>query len=114
MSQHSINLDPQWLSLIGKKYLFTDLLASDPSLIHLGVMMITSIIYHQDELPELGLWVPSNPEDVLFYSVIRLKIDKAPNTTHQPPKSLLHRAGIFPHVQQMLIDTNQLPILLSK
>jgi hypothetical protein len=113
MQKHSINLDPQWLSLIGKKYQFTDLLVSHPQLVDLGVMMIISVIFHQDELPELGLWAPDVPDDVLYYSVIRLKIDKAPHSKDLVPIQLLHRAGISPSVQQRLIEANILPVVNS-
>ncbi|MDO9478733.1 MAG: hypothetical protein Q7L07_18645 [Pseudohongiella sp.] len=105
MPQHSINLDPQWLSLIGKKYAFTDLLATHPSLMQLGLMMITSIIFDHDALPEFGLWTPTDPENVYYYSVIRLKIDKANDSTDTVPTSLLQKAGISPAAQQILIDS---------
>jgi hypothetical protein len=99
-----INLDPQWLSLMGKKYIFTDLCAPHPSLSQLGVMMITAIIYEHDDLPQLGLWTPDDVDMCHYYPIQRLKIEKEPGSTTPVPSRLLHRAGIYPDEQQLVID----------
>ena len=104
LPETQINLDPQWLSLMGKKYVFTDLNPAHPSLSQLGLMMITSIIYEHDELPQLGLWTPDNHEHVEYYPIQRLKIEREPGSTTPVPNSLLHRAGIYPDEQQLVID----------
>lgn len=102
--KHHINLDPEWLTLIGKKYLFSDVLAPHPSIIELGLMQIVSVIYEADDLPQLGLWTPENDDHIYYYSIIRLKMDIHPESTAPLPKRLLKLAGISRSAQQMMIE----------